>query len=349
MSSRVCVVRLTHGHMMIYRHNLYCNTSLGSHSSSPKSLKSATMSLKQGRKIALVGASGNVGKPTLSSLLSQNIHTITVIQRLESVASYPPEVIVKKGSFYNEAFLEDAISGQDVLVLQLPRTSTDTRPGLIQAAAKANVKYVLPVEFGTSPDAKIVEYFDNLLEKRVSRKRVEELGVSSWIAVVTNPWLDLGLSAGGWGIRVKERKAAIWEGGNTKINVSTLKRSGDATAALLSLPESELEKFRNRSFFVSSCYVSQRQIFESVMRATKTIEKDWDITTPSPEDVIKDSDEALKAGDFMKSFLNKYYMTHFREGFGGDYNDRVDSIKLGLPDEELDKLVADALESSGSA
>lgn len=307
------------------------------------------MSPKQGRKIALVGASGNVGKPTLSSLLIQNIHTITIIQRLESTASYPSGVIVKKGSFYDEAFLAGAMSGQDVLVLQLPRTSTDTRPGLIQAAAKANVKYVLPVEFGTSPDAKIVDHFDNLLEKRVSRKRIEELGVSSWIAVVTNPWLDLGLSVGGWGIQIKERKAALWEGGHTKINISTLKRAGDATAGLLSLPETELEKFRNRSFFVSSCYASQRQIFESVLRATKTTENDWDITTPSVEDVIANSDEALKAGDFMKSFVDKYYMTHFREGFGGDYNDKIDSIRLGLPQEDLDELVADTLESIRTA
>ncbi|KAJ3497018.1 hypothetical protein NLG97_g2221 [Lecanicillium saksenae] len=304
---------------------------------------------KQGRKIALVGSSGNVGRPTLSSLLAQDIHTITVIQRPDSTALYPANVTVKRGSFYDEAFLVDAVSGQDVLVLQLPRTATDIRPGLIRAAAKANVKYVLPVEFGTSPDAEIVEHFDNLLEKRKSRKLVEELGVSSWIAVVTNPWLDLGLLANGWGIRIEERKATLWEGGNTKINTSTLKRSGDATAKLLSLPDSELDKFRNRPFFVSSCYVSQRQIFESVMRATTTDEKDWIVTTPTVEDVVRESQEALKAGDFMKSFLDKYYMTHFRKGFGGDYNNRIDSTNLGFPEEDLDKIVEEILSSGRSS
>lgn len=307
------------------------------------------MSPKQGRKIALVGASGNVGSQTLSALLSQNIHIITVIQRPESTAEFHPKVIVNKGPLDDEAFLAGALNGQDVLVLQLPRPVTDIRPGLIHAAAKANVKYVLPVEFGTAPEAKIIDEFDHLAQKRESRKLIEELGISSWIAVVTNPWLDLGLSVGGWGIRVKERKAALFEGGNTKINTSTLKRSGEATAELLSLPETELAKFRNRSFFTSSFYISQQEIFDSVLRATKTTEKDWDVTTPTVNDVIKESDEALKAGNFMKSFLDKYYMTHLREGFGGDYNDKVDSKNLGLPEEDLDKVVAETLKSAGLA
>ena len=304
------------------------------------------MSSKQGRKIALVGASGNVGKPTLSALLSHNIHTITVIQRTESTASYGPDVLIKRGSLDDEVFLADALNSQDVLVLQLPRTVMDIRPGLIRAAANAGVSYVLPVEFGTAPDAKAIEEFDHLIAKRASRELIEELGVSSWIAVVTNPWLDLGLRLGGWGMRIKERRVTLWEGGNTKINTATLKRSGEATAELLSLPDAELEKFRNRSFFVSSCYASQREIFESVLRATQTTEDDWAVTTPDGEQVLKDSDKALKAGDFMKSFLDKYYMTHFRKGFGGDYNDKVDSTKLGLPEEDLDKLVAEILQST---
>jgi uncharacterized protein YbjT (DUF2867 family) len=305
------------------------------------------MALKQGRKIALVGASGNIGKFTLSALLSQAIHTVTVIQRVESTASYPPEVIVKQGSFDDEVFLAEAVRGQDVLVLQLPRTVTEVRPKLIRLAAEAKVPWVLPVEFGTAPDAKVIDEFDHLKEKGIWRRQIEELGVSSWVAVITNPWLDLSLAVGGWGIRVKERRATLWEGGNVKINTSTLKRSGEATAELLSLPETELERFRNKSFFVSSFYVSQREIFESVLRATKTTEQDWTITTPTVEDVLKESEEALKTGDFMKSFLDKYYMTHFREGFGGDYNNRLDTIHLGLPSEDLDKVVVETLQSAG--
>ncbi|KAL5342227.1 hypothetical protein BJX70DRAFT_395196 [Aspergillus crustosus] len=307
------------------------------------------MSTKKGRKITLIGATGNVGHPTLSSLLSQNIHTLTVIQRSESTSSFAPEVLVKKGPLDDEVFLLDALKDQDVLVLQLPRTTLGIRPGLVRAAAKADVKYVLPVEWGTDPDARIVEEFDRLVEKRALRQLIAEIGVSSWIAVVTNPWLDAGLSVGGWGIHIKERKATLWEGGNTKINTATLKRTGEATAALLSLPETELEGFRNRTFFVSSCYVSQREIFESVLRATKTAEAGWEVTTPRVEDVLRESDEALKAGDLMRSFLDKYYMTHFREGFGGDYNHKIDSRRLGFPDEDLDKVVAETLQSSQSA
>lgn len=297
---------------------------------------------KQGRKIALVGASGNLGKPTLSGLLAQKIHTVTIIQRNESTASYPPEVSVKQGALDDEAFLVGALQGQEVLVLQLSRFAMGIQPGFIRAAAKAGVKYVLPVEFGSDPDSRLVDEFDMLAHKRAPRELISELGVSSWIAVVTNPWLDYGFLQNAWGIQAKERKAALWGGGNTKVNTVSIKRAGEATAELLSLPEAELEKFRNRAFFVTSLHVTQREIFESVLRATKTTEQDWEITTPDMDDVAKECDELLKVGD-MRGFVTKFYMSHFRDGSGGDFNDKSDTKKFELAGEDLDKVIAESL------
>jgi putative NADH-flavin reductase len=64
-----------------------------------------------GRKIAIVGASGKLGRPTLNQLLSKGVHTITAIQRDESTSRFSSEVVVKKGSFVDESFLVRALEG----------------------------------------------------------------------------------------------------------------------------------------------------------------------------------------------------------------------------------------------
>jgi uncharacterized protein YbjT (DUF2867 family) len=43
----------------------------------------------QGRKIAIVGASGQLGKPTIKALIGLGVHTITAIQRSEATSTFP--------------------------------------------------------------------------------------------------------------------------------------------------------------------------------------------------------------------------------------------------------------------
>src|ERR1700753_4271946 len=92
-----------------------------------------------GRKIAIVGASGTLGKPTLKALLSKGVHTITAIQRDESKNEFPAEVVVKKGSFTDESFIIKALEGQDVLIVIVPIPNMNIGSIFIHAAAKAGV------------------------------------------------------------------------------------------------------------------------------------------------------------------------------------------------------------------
>ncbi len=145
------------------------------------------MSAKQGRKIAIVGATGNIGLPTLTSLLEYGIHTVTAISRPDSKATFPAGVQVVKGSYDDEAFLLSALAGQDVLVLQLNYYGEKYQANFIKAAAKAGVRYVLPTEFGSDPYARLVQESPFLSSKKQYRDLAEEVGVS-WIAIVNNPW-----------------------------------------------------------------------------------------------------------------------------------------------------------------
>jgi uncharacterized protein YbjT (DUF2867 family) len=111
-------------------------------------------SQKQGRKIAIIGANGHVGDPTVKALLAQGVHTITAVQRLEATSNFSSEVVIKSGDLQDESFLASAFQGQDVVVLMppLPHIISIQEPA-VRAAAKVGVPYILPAEYGPDPFA----------------------------------------------------------------------------------------------------------------------------------------------------------------------------------------------------
>ncbi|KAF6815199.1 oxidoreductase [Colletotrichum sojae] len=296
------------------------------------------MSAQQGRKIAIVGASGNVGGLTLNALLEKGIHTVTAVTRTESSATFPEGVIVKKGSYEDESFLVDAFKGQDVVVLALGLSSAGTAQGpLIRAAGKAGVKWILPTEFGsdTAP-TKTFETSPILQHKVAPRKAVEEAG-ASWIAIVNNPWFDWSMAKGLWGIDIKNRTARLYDGGRTKFITTNLPTTGKGTAGVLSLPDAELEKYRNKPFYLKSFYVSQHDMLGSIQRATGTTDADWKIETVDAAEVVARAEEDAKNGNHFAGLV-AFYVNHMREGWGGDYSAKLtDLSKIGLSEESLDE------------
>ncbi|KJZ73886.1 hypothetical protein HIM_06779 [Hirsutella minnesotensis 3608] len=293
--------------------------------------------IRQGRNIALVGASGNVGQQTLEALSAHKVHNITVIARTESTTEFPAGVTVKKGSFQDNDFLEGALEGQDVLVLQLAAPAMHLQDAFIQAAAKKGVKYVLPTEWGSDPSAPLVEKLPMIRDKRKKRQLIEDLGVSSWIAVVNNLWYDYCLPAGLLGIDVAARKATLWDGGATKTSLSTVRSAGAATAELLGFPDAELARYRNSSFYVSSLHASQGEILESVMRATGSTRADWTITERSLDEVLAEADRLAAESDELGSLMAKFFALHFAEGQGGDFSHKVvDLSGFGIEALDLD-------------
>ncbi|KAH7320784.1 hypothetical protein B0I35DRAFT_459523 [Stachybotrys elegans] len=296
------------------------------------------MTSTQGRKIALIGATGNIGTPTLNALLAKKIHTITVILRPESTATLPPDVIVKKGALDDEAFLTSALEGQDVLLVQAAISVMELQDGFIRAAAAAKVEYVLPTEFGSDPEARFIDQFELLVQKKARKQLIEELGVSSWIGVVTNQWLDFCLPYGLYAINSKDRKATLFDGGNTKFVTATYGRIGQAVAELLSLPKEELAAYKNKHLYVTSFHITQRELLDSIQRATGTTDEDWEIVSASSDEIEKKYLETAQKGD-QESWMFTFAMYHYRQGWGGDFSHKSDMSKFGFEQEDLDETV----------
>jgi len=295
-----------------------------------------------GRKIAIVGAGGNVGRPTLQALLSKGIHTITAVQRPGSPTEFPSTVLVKKGSFTDEAFLVDTLKGQDALIIIVPIPSMDAGDFIIQAAIKAGVPYILPTEFGVDTP-KVAGEHSMMAPKMARRKLIEESKSSSWIAVISNFWLDFNIQIGLWGFNVKDRKALIFNGADAKISTTTLARTGAAVAVLLSLPEAELAKYKNNSFYVSSFELSQQDIFDAIKRATRTKDADWTIIEKDATEIIQECEPKIKAGDGFAEWT-KLFVKFFQGMDGSNYEAKAEVLsKSDVPDENLDEVVSKAV------
>lgn len=142
------------------------------------------------KNIAFIGASGNLGSKTLDALLKEDKHSITVITRSSSTVDYDSRVHVHKGEYQDAAFLESALQDQDVLVIMLGFAGLGDQDAMIQAAAKAGVKYILPTTYGGAiGDDRHVKAIPLFQEKRDVHDRIEALGME-WIGVVTNSWTD---------------------------------------------------------------------------------------------------------------------------------------------------------------
>jgi uncharacterized protein YbjT (DUF2867 family) len=305
----------------------------------------------QGRKIAIIGASGQVGKPTINGLISQGAHIITALQRPEATSTFPAEVIVKKGDLEDEAFLAEVLKGQDALVLMPPLSHlVQLQEPAIRAAAKVGVPYIFPSEYGPDPFAsQLVEENGLLIAKKQIRDLIEELGVSSWVSIAVGPWLDGGLQAGLWGIDAKARKATLWRGAEGKANTATIAHTGEALAAALSLPEEDLSKYKNKAVYTPSFHLTQREILEAVQRATGTTAADWDIQVQDVNEVAADYEVKIKEGDGVAPYI-KFFVTHFLEGHGADFQAKVDAAelakleKLGLHEENIEQAIKAALQ-----
>ena len=297
------------------------------------------MSAKQGRKITVVGASGSIGSQITEALLAYGIHTVTAISRTESAATFPPGVIVKRGSYDDEDFLITTLKGQDILVLVVSFMALDVQIHFIKAAAKAGVPWIVPTEFASDNlHPKLNEEIGMMAWKNKYRELIDELGVSSWIGVINGPWFDWSFKKGYWGINVKAREAKIFDV-DVKANTSTLRKVGKSLAALLSVPDSRLADFKNQFVYFSSFLLSHREILNSVILATGTTESDWTIETKSPETAADAAKDAIKAGDGMKN-VDLLFATIFREGFGGNYEAKVTLNKdLGLEQEDLSVVI----------
>ncbi|KAI0116486.1 putative oxidoreductase CipA [Nemania sp. FL0031] len=306
------------------------------------------------KKVAIVGATGHVGKYIVKELLDGGKHEVTAVTR--SPEGIPEGAKVAVVSYDDPASLKKALEGQDALIITLSvQAPQDTQAKLIEAAAAANVPFVLPNEWGVESSHGTLGT-DTLMgpAAMAAKKKVEELGKSSWIAMTTGYWFIHSLaSPEAYGFDLKNKSVTFFDEGTVKINMITWELSGKAVANLLSLPiepeapgKPALSDYKNKRVFVSSWLLSQKDMFERVLQVSGTKESDWTIKYEPAVERYEEAKKRLFSGD-RSAFQRLLYTRTFYNNGDGDYETRhgLDNDKLGLP-KQTQELLDDQIRQS---
>ncbi|KAH0279046.1 NAD(P)-binding protein, partial [Aureobasidium melanogenum] len=292
------------------------------------------------KKIAIVGATGNMGKHTITELLKRDNHSITALTRKSSNISVPSSVKVVEVDYDSISNLTSALQGQDLLMITLAVTTPPhVHQNLVSAAAAAGITYIIPNAYGYN-------FLDSAINADIPWGHLAQEYFSS---IESKGMVHFSLICGFWyewslgipwcyGIDIANKKAVFYDDGMTKMNTSTWQLCGKAIAELVSLPEEELEKFKNKSLYISSFKVSQREMLDSVHRVLGTKDEDWDIRYEGTKERYNKGIEDMKNGD-RTGFGRAMYARVFYPDGSGDYESSkgLDNESLNLPDEELDE------------
>ncbi|KAK4122071.1 NAD(P)-binding protein [Parathielavia appendiculata] len=305
-------------------------------------------------KVAVIGAGGQIGGHIVEQLLKKGKHVVTAISRPGSTNTLPDGVEVVRIDYSGDdiSALVEALRGQQALIVTMAVSAPkDTMSKLIRAAAEAGVPYILPNWFGhdAANDSLCQDSFLTQMRDNV-RDEVQRLGVSSPLFLICNFWYEFSLGGGPdrFGFDFQNRSLVFFDKGSVAINTSTWPQCGRAVANILSLKElpddekdqsTTISQFRNDGglIYISSFRLSQRDMFESVKRVTKTTDADWTITHESSEQRWKDGMAEVMSGNF-KAFTKMLYSRMFFPNGDGDYQSRrgLHNDVLGLPEEDLD-------------
>lgn len=290
------------------------------------------------------------------ALLATGKHHITAISRAESVATFAEGITRRNVDYADHESIVSALSGQDFLIISLSVVAGDTQSKLIAAAKDAGVKWVMPNEYGGDYAGNREFGNDTYLGPRAlaARKAIEDAGMS-FVALSCSFWYEFSLSgtAARYGFDFAKREVTFYDDGERKITTTTWPQVGRAVAALLSLPvlplneqdsQLTLSKFRNRSAFVGSFYVSQKDMFASVLCVTKTKESDWKIDYEGAEARFKRGGELMSQGNMMGFGILLYARGFYKEGEAADLQKLLQNEELGLPKEDFDEATAVAVE-----
>jgi len=283
-------------------------------------------------KVALAGATGNLGPAILKALLEAGFE-VTILSRKDSAStdslpSHPKQKIVKV-DYTDVKGLTLALSGIDTLVSNLATAQAlDLQKPLIDASVAAGVRRFLPSEFGSdleNPQNQALPVYTGKVE---TRKYIESVAASNpsftYTYIINIAFLDWGLQVG-FIANVKNHTATLYDGGDGKFSVTTLPSVGKAVVGVINNQDAT----KNRSVYVQDSALSLKEIIE----LTKSIDgQEWSTDVKSTEEIVKASYEEFSKPnpDMMKAIYGFLFRAAFSKETEPDFSGKLDNKLLGI-------------------
>ncbi|KAH9217034.1 NmrA-like family protein [Leptodontidium sp. 2 PMI_412] len=249
------------------------------------------------KNIAIIGASGSVGKLILDALVREARFHVTVLTRSSSTAIFPTDITTRKTD-YSAADLIKAFAGQDAVISVVGLSGFTEQKSFIDAAISAGVKRFIPSEFSSntlSPAVlQLLPIFAQKKEVLDYLKEKEGSGLT-WTAIWPALLFDSGLKNGFLGFDLEARTATIWDKGTNQFTLTDDDQLGSAVLAVLDRPEQTV----NKNIYVASFETSQKEILAALEEATGD---KWTVTDTTTTREVAEASEKLGKGDFSGAF-----------------------------------------------
>ena len=296
------------------------------------------------KKIALLGADGNLGPSVLHGLVAANFQ-VTVLKResSKSPSNYPKGVhVAQVPDSFEVDDLTPILKGHEAVVVTIKGSESELQKRIADACVQAGVGHFIPADFGScdsfSPlTGELVPLYKRKTELREYLVQLAQKHPSfSWTSLVCGHFFDWSLDF--IHIYPEKRRADILDDGNTRFSISTLARTAEATVRVLQRPK----QTANQMLYVQSFCVTQNAIVHAYEDATR---QKWEVKSLDAEKFKDDEKAKLDRGDDGATGELVWYLGtvdadwRTRDGFAMQL--------LGLEDEDLDTAVKAVLQKTG--
>ncbi|KIW24722.1 uncharacterized protein PV07_10417 [Cladophialophora immunda] len=282
-------------------------------------------------KVAVAGATGNLGLPVVQALLDANYSVTALTRKGSNSASKLPQssnITVKEVDYSSVPDLTAALEGIKVVVSTLATTSVGEQNPLIDASIAAGVERFLPSEFGSdtcNPKTSALPVFKyKVATQDYLKAKVKEHPSFSYTLVITGPFFDWGLQHG-FILNPAKHAGTLFNGGDATFSTTTLKSIGQAVVGVIE----HLAETANRPVYVHDTATTQNKL---IAYAKEKDGQDWDTPVKSTKELYQESmAELTKGGDIGKAMVGFILSGIFGgEETGGSFEGRTDNQLLGL-------------------
>ena len=282
-------------------------------------------------KVALAGATGNLGFPIFEALIGANYHVVVLTRKgsdSTSKLSKSSNITIKEVDYESVSDLQSALEGVKVVVSTLATTSVGAQNPLIEASIAAGVERFLPSEFGSDTlnpvTAKLTVFKYKVATQEYLKEKAAENKAFSYTFLITGPFFDWGLEHGFF-LAPKTHSGTLWNGGDVPFSTTTMKSIGQAVVGVVEhLPET-----KNRPVYVNDTITTQNKL---IAYAKEKDGKEWDTTTKTTKAIYDESLQELQSGGNIGKAMVGFILSGIFGGeeTGSSFKGRDDSELLGV-------------------
>jgi hypothetical protein len=279
-------------------------------------------------KLALAGATGNLGAVVLDALLRANF-CVTVLSRIGGRSSKlvpHPNLLIIEVDFNSAQSLTLALQGAEVVISCLATLAIGSQNTLIDSSVAAGVVRFIPAEFGMDSRNPLCVLLPVCVPKVDTQRYLQEKASSnkgfSYTGIANGLFLDWGLKEG-FIINPASHTATLYNGGDVPFSTTTLTDVAKAILGVIKNPD----ETKNRILYIHSTVTTQNKL---IQYAKDKDGKEWQIVSKDTKNIMQESLEELARGNVDTAMDGFCVCAMWSEDYGGDFSGHLNNDLVGV-------------------